>query len=449
MTARWAPLLAALLLAGSPLAAEAQVFLASRPHPQFTVGPLFIRARVGPEPGPTPVDVLWSLGIPPAVSAAEVEQDLFLLWPGEVVPDPGAGPPDPALARAVEAMGMAVIAEGRVAMTARDLYRRGPDGRSHREPIPGGAAFVSFVREGGGLGLSAPATWVRIPWTPAAVNRTYLVGLRLTTRGLVKPRPATWAERTFRGERHRLTLSFGDVRQRAMFPLYFGHRDRVIELGDEPSQLVVEFAHADRLQLDELMPATAQRRRSETMENTEVVSVFLDGGRGLRPQALAVQFGYFWGLQAWAPVLFAALFFTLGNLAGPLIRIGVEWTIRNAGARVHFGRGDTARPRAAGTILTSDTLMRIVPGETRLEEVLRLCGRDPEEHERLGDPASKTLVYRGRRAVPRRRRSFGWVATVDGWDVEHHEVEIALEHGVVRDIQARVRRTHPARPDAS
>ncbi len=94
MTARWAPLLAALLLAGSPLAAEAQVFLASRPHPQFTVGPLFIRARVGPEPGPTPVDVLWSLAIPPGVSAADVEQDLYLLWPGEVVPDPGAGPPD-------------------------------------------------------------------------------------------------------------------------------------------------------------------------------------------------------------------------------------------------------------------------------------------------------------------------------------------------------------------
>ena len=37
---------------------------------------------------------------------------------------------------------------------------------------------------------------------------------------------------------------------------------------------------------------------------------------------------------------------------------------------------------------------------------------------------------------------FGWLTTMHGWDVEHHEVEIALEDDVVRDVQARVRRTH-------
>jgi hypothetical protein len=30
---------------------------------------------------------------------------------------------------------------------------------------------------------------------------------------------------------------------------------------------------------------------------------------------------------------------------------------------------------------------------------------------------------------------------VTHWDVEHHEVEIALDKGVVRDVQARVRRS--------
>ena len=38
-------------------------------------------------------------------------------------------------------------------------------------------------------------------------------------------------------------------------------------------------------------------------------------------------------------------------------------------------------------------------------------------------------------------------ATVSGWDVEHHEVELVLERGVVQDVQARVRRTHLAQPE--
>jgi hypothetical protein len=31
--------------------------------------------------------------------------------------------------------------------------------------------------------------------------------------------------------------------------------------------------------------------------------------------------------------------------------------------------------------------------------------------------------------------------------VEDHEVEIVLERGVVADVQARVRRTHPSHPE--
>lgn len=449
MGAGRAAVVAALALLAVADPAPAQVFFASRPRPEFEVGPLFVRARVDPALGPTPVDLLWSLVVPPTLSGAAVQQDLYLLWPGEVVPEPGLGPTDPELVRTVEEAGLAVIAEGRVGLRARNLYRRGDDEGSLDEPIAGGAPFVSFIREGGGFGLSAPATWVRIPWDPRLVNRVYMVALTLTTRGVVKPKPATWAERTFWGERHRLTLSFGDVRARAMFPLYFRHRDRVLRLSDDPSQLVATFSQADRLRIEEMTPPGARRQRSETLENTEVVSVFLDRGEGLRPQTLTVQFGYFWGWQSWAPVLFAVLFFTLGNLAGPLLRGVFAWGWRTAAARLHFGRADPVRPRAAGVVLPPETLARIVPGQTTYDEVLALCGRQPEEHERLGDPEWKSLVYRGRRAVPRRRRSFGWFSTVAGWDVEHHQVEIELHRGVVRDVQARVRRTHPTSPDVA
>jgi hypothetical protein len=51
--------------------------------------------------------------------------------------------------------------------------------------------------------------------------------------------------------------------------------------------------------------------------------------------------------------------------------------------------------------------------------------------------------------VPRRRRAFGWLATVSHWDVEQHEVHIDLEHDVVRDVQARVTRSRLSVPEAT
>jgi len=71
-------------LAMGPAPAGAQIFMATRPNPEFEVGPLFVRASVGPELGPVTVDVLWSLAVPPTRSALGLEQDLFLLWPAEL-----------------------------------------------------------------------------------------------------------------------------------------------------------------------------------------------------------------------------------------------------------------------------------------------------------------------------------------------------------------------------
>jgi hypothetical protein len=445
-------MLAGLLLAGGPTAADAQLFFASRPHPQFQVGPVLVRASVTPALGDVTVDVLFSLMIPPTRSAAEFEQDLYLVWPGAMGAGRAPGPADPALARFIEEQGFEVIDEGRLSFSAQNLYQvsaEGPMGGQGPMAVGDGAPFVTFVRATDALGLSAPATWIRIPWTPQIANRAWLMKLVIGARGLIRPKPATWFERTFWGARYRLALGFNDVRHRAVFPLYFSNRDRVLRLSPDPSQLIVNFAGASTLKIDEMFPPSARQQLSESLDDTEVISLFLDPSEGLSPQVLTVQFGYFSGLQSWAPVLIPVLFFVLGNVAGVLVRGMAERLSRQIAGRLHFGSGRAAAPaRESGLILSRATLARLVPGETTQLEVRRLCGPPSEEHERLDAPDHTTLVYRGRRAMPHRRRSLGPLATIDHWAVEHHEVVIQLERGVVRDIQARVRRTHSSSPDA-
>ena len=444
MTAR-AWLLAALLSLAAPGAAHAQLFLASKPDPAFAIGPLFVQAAVTPAMGPVVVEVLFSVDVPPTKSAADIEQDLFLVWPSAVVADRAVGPPDPAVERYLTQRGFDVIDSGRVALAARNLYR---SDNAAAEPIAGGASFATFVRSNSALGLSAPATWVRIPWNPRFANKVYLIELRLTTRGLIKDKPATWVERTFWGPRHRLSLSFNEIRHQAVFPMYFQHRDRVIRLADDPAQLIINFADADHLKVDEMSPQSARRQLSETLESTDTVSLFLDRSEGITPQVLSVQFGYFTGLQSWAPVLIPFLFFVLGNVAGVLVRNVAERLSKRWMGRVLFWRAnDQPQVKQQGAVLDQETVQRIVPGVTTYEEVLRLCGPNVEEQSRLTAPERRRLVYRGRRVVPQRRRAFGWLATVAHWDVEQHEVDIELERDVVRDVQARVTRSRLNAPE--
>ena len=92
---------AVLVLAASfaliaPVPARAQLFIASRPDPGFTIGPLTLRANVTEGTGPVTVDVLWSIVLPPGRSAADAAQDVYLLWPGEVTGDATPGTADPA-----------------------------------------------------------------------------------------------------------------------------------------------------------------------------------------------------------------------------------------------------------------------------------------------------------------------------------------------------------------
>ena len=161
-----------------------------------------------------------------------------------------------------------------------------------------------------------------------------------------------------------------------------------------------------------------------------------------------MQFGYFSGLQSWAPVLIPVLFFALGNLAGPVIRSMIERVGRTLNARVEIGPTDPGKPgRESGVVVRRDQLARIVPRETTYDEVVRVCGSNYEEHEALAAPDRRTLIYRGRVIVPHRHRTFGWLSTIDGWEAEHHEVTIELERNVVTDVQARLRRTRVDEPD--
>src|SRR5262245_65544642 len=100
--------IAGLLLLAAPGAVEGQVFLAARPNPVFTVGPLFVRANVTPELAVT-LDVLWSLVIPPNASGAAIAQDLYLLWPNSVGASTAGGEPDARLAAFATERGYTVI----------------------------------------------------------------------------------------------------------------------------------------------------------------------------------------------------------------------------------------------------------------------------------------------------------------------------------------------------
>ncbi len=107
-----------LLLVAAPATAHAQVFLASKPNPPFEIGPLFVRASVTPKLGAIDVNVIWSVVLPATRSAAGVEQDLYLMWPGSLVPDAKLGKSDPALEKYITDRGFAMKTSGRLTLTS-------------------------------------------------------------------------------------------------------------------------------------------------------------------------------------------------------------------------------------------------------------------------------------------------------------------------------------------
>lgn len=426
-------LVLAAALALGPAAASAQVFLASRPTPGLAVRPLFIVANVASAAADVPIEVLFSLMIPPDRSALDLEQDLYLLWPGEV----GAAAADAGITLPPEvAAQVQVVATGRLRLQAQRHYEAPAD----TEVVPAGAPFVTVVRTGGPMGTSPAATYIRIPWGPRVANQAWLMSLHFTARGLVKPQPTTWVGRLVSGARSTLALGFNDVGAPAMFSMYYWQRDNALPVAS-PARLVANFAGADRLVIDQMFPPAALRERSTSREGVDAVSLTLTPAEGVTPQVLRVEFGYFSRLQSWGPLLVPALFFALGNAAAVLVRSAAERLQRRLAGWLQLGRRRASAPGLdTGAVIPRERLAAIVPGETTYEEVLRLCGVEVEEREDLAMPRRKTLVYHGRRDVPHRRWAWSWLAAVDHWDVERHEVEILVENGVVQNLQVRIGR---------
>jgi hypothetical protein len=427
------------LLLAVPERAGAQLFFSTTPASGLRIGPLMVRAKVTPELTSAQVNVLFSVMPPPGKAASSTGEDLYLLWPGEVRGDPRLGGRDQALARAVEEGGFDVVGEGRLALFAQRLFSSG--GPAGVEAVAGGAAYVTFVQSGGALGLSSPAAWIRIPWTPKLTDPGWLMDLQIPSMSLVKPKPATWLENALLGRRYLFSMSFNEVRDRPLFPMYFAHRDRVVRLAEAPAELVVNFADSDRLKVDQVYPLNTIRRLSETLESTQVVSLFLDTSEGIAPQQLSVQFGYFSRVQSVAVVVFPLVFLGLGYAVGPLIgRMAALLAERMAG-RIAFGSWNAGRERSSGVMLGREVLAKIVPGETTFDDVVRLCGPATEVIERFPAPGRRTVVYRGQRVHPSTRRRFGWLSTVQHLEVERQEVRIELEGEIVRDVQADLRRS--------
>ena len=415
-----------MLLLGSP--AQAQVFLASQAAPPFTISPLFVTLRVTRQPDKASLDVFWSLSARRAQTISP--GDLFLLLPFAVTGPPGS-PADADLVRHVETRGFAVKDRGSLPLVGVEQRAMGTGERKQL----GTAPFVTYdapLRQG----RSRPATYIRVPWTSSLADPEWLVGLSMGVPALVTPKPASWIENAFWGQRQVASAGFGDLGYVALYRLYYEHRDHVAQLGRDYSLLRVSFDDAHHLRVDHLVPATAKRGGSETRAGVEVISVPLTGG-GIVPQALRVEYAYANNWQAWQPVLVSLLFVIIGNATGPLVTPVLRKVARSLAARFDVG---TASPRQSGVILAPDTLARLKTGETSYDDVMRLCGGDCEEHEQFARDSHRVLVYRGRRVVPQRRWRLWKLATVSRWDVEHHEVDIELQDGLVANVQARVRR---------
>src|SRR5215831_10422480 len=387
-----------MMVAAWPRLAGAQVFLAASANPSFEVGPLLVTATITEAVAAhTSVRIVW--GIVAAPGSAGLDGDLDLLWPGQIA-GIDAGPPEPALVAAVERPGTRITASGHLALSTRSTA---------------------------GLGER-------------------LMILELKADRLVRPHQASWLRELFLGRRYDVTLSFNNVRVSPLFALYVRQRDHVVHLADDVSQLTLSFQQARSLQLDEIAPPGAMRQPSDGPRAPETVSLVLNHAEGLAPQILQVRFGYFSGLWAVLPLVFTVGLVGLGHVAGPLVAALARQAKVMAATRLHVGRKRGSMARTTGVVLSRDTLDRIVPGDTTYGDVLKLCGPLGEQHQSLTGAHQPRLVYRGRRFVPHRRRTFGWVATVSHWDIEDHEVVIEFDGERVRDVQAELRRMRGAPP---
>jgi hypothetical protein len=423
------------MVMGASAPACAQVFLAERPHPEYTIGPLIVGATVPRDLGTVQVNLSWSLSLPTGKTLPRGD-DLFLLWPREVDAATVPGAADPEVATYVSARGLQVVSSGRLAVRARDRSRIGTGNVG--EPLGVDASYATFMRAGyPQLGVG---TYIKIPWSPKMADPQAIVTLGLPLKGMIGPKPASWFAELFWGRRYILTSSFGDVGQIALslFPIYFERRDHVVHLARDYSLMTISFPDADHLRIEEIAPSVATRRSSRVRAGSETVSLLLPGGDGLSSQVLRVEFNYFSGVVAWRPILVSVVLLALGNIMGTIM---LGQSITSLVRRWFWlGRGGAPPVKRDGIVIPEDTLRGIEPGRSTHADVVRLCGAPQEERQRLAG-RRRTLVYRGTALTTHRRFGFGWFATVSHREIEHHEIVIELDGDRVQDIEARVSRS--------
>jgi len=404
--------MAAFLCAAAPAAGHAQVFLASRPHPEFLIGPLFVVANVSPDSGPVTVNLSWSLTIKPGLRKADISQDLYLLWPAEVTEATAPGAVEPALLREVEGRGFSVTGSGRLVLRSRDRMQVGTTALG--EPLDVLASYVAYTRAGAQTGS---VTYIKIPWSPKLADQLAVVTLLLPLRGLITPKETTWLNEFFWGRRQVVTVGFGDLGPPVLglFSLYYERRDRVVHLAREYSLLIANFGDSDHLKIEEITPATAARRQSRVRAGGEVVALTLQPSQDVTAQSVRVQFHYFSGRINWRPVVISALILLVTNFAGVLM-FSTDMSRRIKRRRRARRRFATVAASPNGNVPSRETLVTLIRVGTPYDEVVARFGRPDEEHERVTPPGRRTMIYR---------------ATNDG---EQNEVAIELRDNRVTEV---------------
>jgi hypothetical protein len=395
----------------TPVPGHGQVFLASRPHPDFMIGPLFVVVSVSQGVPDVTVNLSWSLTTGPITRKAAIEQDLYLLWPSEIVEGTVPGPAEPQLVREVEGRGLTVVSSGRLVLRRRDRLQLGTPALG--DPIAVIPSFVNFTRPGGQTGV---VTYIKIPWTPSLADPLSIVTLVLPLRGLIVPKAGTWLEDLFWGRRQVLTTGFGDLGPPVLglFALYYEWRDRIVHLARDYSLLIATFGDSDHLKIEEISPAAAVRRQSRVRTGGEVVALTLLPSQDATTQSLRVQYHYFTGRINWRPIVISAVILLGTNFAGVLmLSTDVHRRIRR---RRRARRRFQAATASTNGVPSRESLVTLIPVGTRYDEVVSRFGRPDEEHERVTPPGRRTVLYRANNGAV------------------HHEVAIELYDDRVREV---------------